>query len=117
MNSITILVMTTLALLLASCAPSLQASRVAGSVRVNGTLTAASVERCEQLSDRAQTWGAVSQGSAAVAAGSSLSIIPVRSHDARIGLAVTAAVAGAVAATATALEQSSASEWARECSQ
>jgi hypothetical protein len=120
MRTLLLMLVAIMALLLPACAGSLQSaadSSVAGAVRLpDGSLTADSRERCEQLSDRAQLWGGVSRGSAVLAGAQGIATIPVTSHDAQVALAIGAAVAATSAATASYLESSSAESWARECS-
>lgn len=116
-------VLITLALLLVSCAGSLEQGR--------STRLAArdlGVEqyprddaRCRALDDRRATWGAVAVGGAVVTGTSGVSTLPVEElpdryrGTARYAAAGTALVAATVTAAALHLEAASDEAWAREC--
>lgn len=74
----------------------------------------ASPERCASLDDRQSVWGAVGAGSGLLAGASGLTTIAVPNDGARLGMAITSAVLGAVAAGAEFFARDSAKTFVRE---
>ena len=74
--------------------------------------------RCRTLDDRAVMWGAVATGTAVVAGGAGLSTIPVKDDDARIGIAIGAAVTAVLSGVSTYVSSKASEAWVREgCAQ
>lgn len=103
------------ALLAVGCTPSLQT--VANEPRtVNQSASVDDKsEFCERVSRAEELLRYVVTGSAALAGGSGLSVIPVDNRDAQTGLAISAAAFGVAAVTAESLRAEVNATWQREC--
>ena len=73
--------------------------------------------RCASLDDGHRAWSAVAKGSAFLASGSGLSVIPIPSDEktARIAVASGAVVAAGLAAVSVFVADDFAAAWSREC--
>lgn len=94
------------------CAGRFEAARLSAPVRAD----AQSVDRamCRTLDDRAVVWGAIATGTAVVAGGAGLSTIPVKDDEARIGIAIGAAVTAVLSGVSTYVSGKASEAWVRE---
>ena len=104
-------------MLIVGCAGSFEESRLAGLDPQARAAAAPRSERCMSLDDAHRTWGAIGKGTAVLAGAEGVATWPVKSDDAKIGLAIGAGVTAAVAATAVYVSEDYGTTWARECSQ
>lgn len=95
-------------LFLSSCAQSLRAAGFAPLAAVS------SAERCATLSDRASTWSAIAGGSALLAGGGGLAIIPTESSGARLAIAIGSVAVGALAAASQVVASKASSQFVAE---
>lgn len=71
--------------------------------------------RCARLFDGRTVWSAASKGAAAIAGAQGLALIPVNDDDARMGLAIGVALAGAIAVVAGVVADGRNDSFDREC--
>jgi len=76
--------------------------------------SAPSPERCATLSDRASTWSAIAGGSALLAGGGGLAIIPTESSGARLAIAIGSVAVGALAAASQVVSSRASSQFVAE---
>lgn len=96
---------------LSGCAGSFEAAR-GPSLKIGASPPSA---RCMQLDDRQQFYGGSAKMAAVLSGGTGLATIATDDKTARLALAISAGVLGAVAAGAGFVQQGAATSWAAEC--
>jgi hypothetical protein len=97
-------------LLLSGCAARFEESR--GSVKFGA---APPSPRCISLDNIRRDWGAAAKGSGFLAGAAGLAVIPSKSADLDMGLAIGSVAAGATAVTAVVISEGAGDSWVREC--
>jgi hypothetical protein len=100
---------------LSGCAGSFEESRAAAHPGIK--LTPLS-DRCVSLDSTRRAWGASAKGAGFLAGGAGLATIPEYDKSARVGVAIGAAAAGALAVTSVFVSEDAATEFVKEgCAQ
>lgn len=115
MSKKSIIGLSLIALLTSACAPSLEVARAPTHTLSLPQVEERDDELCIKLDKSARNWGTVTKISAGIAGTTGVTTIVTTDKDLAIGLAVTAIVAGSIAAGSAWAHEHATASWAREC--